>query len=856
MKITIRVMEFDRPAAHENNPTPAKHNLRLKVVQVSSPDRGVLLLSTVNIAEKQNTISKTSNKSGAGEIQVRLEGVWAQNNISTGTIVHLVNPTYDKLKDQFIVNNSAGLLVVEPDSLLTCTLVASSLFCERKTWLNNVFLGQVGTNRAMLVGTLVHEVFQYGLKHRQADIDKLTAYLDELLDDATVMLETYSVELHLKDIRNEAITYISSVKEWIDKYLFSGPRFPLTNEADLEVKVTNVDDIEENVWSTKYGLKGKIDVTGSVRIYDRRTKSLENKKIPLELKTGKPVLSASHAAQVSLYSLMIEDRYSETNQGFVIYLKDKANMYNVALTHNIKRDLIQRRNQINYHMKNYFNGPDMIDNQRMCKNCERLTECILIDDIYSPGKINHYSDMKLLEADAIGHLDDEFKLFFKKYHEKLTSLMMKTIPKNPKDEPVSVPVSGSFWTYSSEEAETNGTGFGKLQATKSDNPQYITFRRHPKCDDRLFAEPSHDVVDFVDLTKPAKKKQKIQDYFKPIKTSPVKNGVAKNVKVKPFNTEVNFSHTRFAISLDHDVQNMDSRNSSTGIAIGFINDLKSDTIVMKLYEGSLELDKSENMYRIDRIEKRSQIDIERTVLVRLLARDDWRCDRIRQFILDPQFKPSENAKLNLFILSTNFEEISELDAKQQKFVVEAASTNNYYILNEQIEPKRSDVNKVVASLTSIINVLDRSVLIVAQNIDKLVDLMRLLQAKKIRFILIDDGKSQKARYQFASNLVKVPKMDKLDVTKKFDTYIKVHEMATVVITTYAMSVGGLLFTRKTFDYCVAYDCDTTELLVSLSPMFCSDRYIIIDHQDNSGDVESSSKSDVTLGQHLRQLRPI
>lgn len=820
-------------------------------------------VADANDGAQINNNNKDDLSSSVQTIKLVIEGVWATNAIPKNSIIHLLNAQHEKSSNVYTINNSAGYLVTEPDNLLTCTLVASSLFCERKTWLNQVFAGQAGTNRAMLVGTLVHEVFQHGVKNRIADIEKLTKFLDDLLDDATVMLETYSVELHIKDIRNEAISYISSVKEWIDKYMFSGPRYPLTNDPDLEVKIIGINDIEENVWSTKYGLKGKIDVTGSVRIYDKKAKGPVDRIIPLELKTGNPNLSSSHSAQVSLYSMMIEDRYAETNQGFVIYLKNKAAMHNVALTHNIRRDLIQRRNQINYHQKDYFLGPDMIDQTRVCKSCERLTECVLMSQLYSPGNINHFPSMKALENEATGHLDEKFVKFFQKYHEKLIRIMAKKSPPTPAvngsagDSHEQLP-AGSFWTYSSEEAEAKGTGFGKLQAIISDDKSkssFIKFKRHPDYRDN-YKDDNDSSSSSQASNGPAVKRQRIEDYFKPIKAIVV----AAAPNAKPFDTKLDFSRCRIAVSLDNDDQNMDSQNSSTAIAIGFMSELKEDYFVLKIYEGALDALKPNLMYRVDKLEKRSQIDIERAVLVRLLAREDWRCDRVRRLLLDPKFLPEEDLEFNLFVLTTGLEEISELDADQQKFVVEAVSTDNYYILNEKAEPKKSQVNKDISILTRVITVLGRSTLIVAQNIDNLVELMKLLQQSKVKFILIDDGKSTKARHLFASNLVKVVQVASWDLSKKFDSYIKQHEQAQVVITSYAMSIGGLLFTRRTFDYCVAYDCDTVELLISLSPMFCSNRFIIVDVRDSADNGEqkktngSSNDVDISLGNHLRALK--
>jgi CRISPR/Cas system-associated exonuclease Cas4 (RecB family) len=837
-------MDIDRKDKFQDNGIC----IRLKLKEVTK-----LGLGNLQLLGQKLEIGNSSNQQTNGvndknkPVQVVLEGSWSKSlGLAKDSIVHLIDPVYDSENNVYTIDNSKGLLIVEPDNLITCTAVASTTFCERKTWLNHVFQGQVGTNRAMLVGTLVHEVFQYGVRNKNANLEALTKYLDELLDDATVMLETYSVELHMKDVRSEAVSYLNSVKEWIEKYMLSGPQYPLTDDPSTEVKVVEVTDIEENVWSTKYGLKGKIDVTGSVRVHDKKCNTVKLKTLPLELKTGNPNPSLSHRAQVSLYTMMIEDRYAETNQGLLIYLKNRAAMYNVSVTRNERNHLVQRRNDLNYYMRSYYFGPETIDKPRMCQNCERLTECVLMLETYDH---NLSSEMMSLRNDAVGHLDGKFRSFFMKYHEKLVRLMSQ--PQsivNGGDKSGELTNVGSFWTYSSSEAESKGTGFGKLKAIiqTGSKTNLIKFIRHP--------DYKGNHLDDLDANSPRKKVKriKIDDYFKP------KSVASAGSELKPFNTEFNFARYRIAISLDEDSTSMDSQNSSTAIAIGFMQELKENEFTLKIYEGAPSSISSQSMYRIDRIEKKTNLDIERLVLVRLLARGDWRCDRVRQLVLDPEYKPVENVDTNLFVLSSGFEEITELACDLQKPVIEAISTDNYFIINETHIPNKDQTHKVVSSIIQVIRSIERTVLIVAQNIDHLVDLMRRIQ-KKCRFILIDDGKSTKARFQFATHLVKVPQDDNMDLMRKFDSYIKQHEMAPVVITTYAMSIGGLLFTRRTFDYCIAYDCDNTELLVSLSPMFCSDRHIIIDVKgsaaaahDNTPDRKANE--DVTLGEHLRRLR--
>lgn len=72
-------------------------------------------------------------------------------------------------------------------------------------------------------------------------------------------------------------------------------------DSPTHVTLTELVDIEENVWSPRFGLKGKIDLTARVRIQrppNRSHKSPEEKIVPLELKTGRESNSIEHRSQV------------------------------------------------------------------------------------------------------------------------------------------------------------------------------------------------------------------------------------------------------------------------------------------------------------------------------------------------------------------------------------------------------------------------------------------------------------------------------------------------------------------------------------------------------------------------------
>jgi DNA replication ATP-dependent helicase Dna2 len=62
-----------------------------------------------------------------------------------------------------LVDNDHGFLVVEPDVLISCTSVATSFACLRKSILVDRLKGPGDINIHMLHGSILHELFQQGM---------------------------------------------------------------------------------------------------------------------------------------------------------------------------------------------------------------------------------------------------------------------------------------------------------------------------------------------------------------------------------------------------------------------------------------------------------------------------------------------------------------------------------------------------------------------------------------------------------------------------------------------------------------------------------------------------------------------
>ena len=74
----------------------------------------------------------------------------------------------------------------------------------------------------------------------------------------------------------------------------------------MRMSISKLLDVEENIWSPKFGLKGMIDATVQITLQNE----MDDKRltVPLEVKTGKNPTTA-HRAQTALYTVLCSDRY-------------------------------------------------------------------------------------------------------------------------------------------------------------------------------------------------------------------------------------------------------------------------------------------------------------------------------------------------------------------------------------------------------------------------------------------------------------------------------------------------------------------------------------------------------------------
>lgn len=220
------------------------------------------------------------------------------------------------------MSNQSNLLILLPDTLITSTAIANSIPCARKAVLQDRVRSSGPTSEALLYGNLLHELFQVCLVKNDFTLAFRTEQITKLCATEQVIMSAWELEKDLDSISTAALEKSEAFVEWAERFVGPEPKEQGTlsdprgaTEAEGQVCLSKVHDVEEDIWSPKYGLKGKVDVSVQIRAKGKSASIEEADEIgvvaPFEIKTGRSMALMEHRAQTMLYTLLMSDRYSE-----------------------------------------------------------------------------------------------------------------------------------------------------------------------------------------------------------------------------------------------------------------------------------------------------------------------------------------------------------------------------------------------------------------------------------------------------------------------------------------------------------------------------------------------------------------
>ena len=434
---------------------------------------------------------------------VLLTEEWYYSEIIGGDIFHVVELRDDcvnsasikqpsagySIEGSIIVDNNNGLIVINPDVLVTPTKISESCSCIRKGVLSERIKSFDGSNSAGVLGTLRHEFmeavmekcmlrlrsFRDNHKNSKASAPEVHMLVTpkEVHEISTSCIKNHIEELFCCDIADiRAMEELKAVAkptmEWVHNS-FCQNTSAAKSDNPQPVGVSNPVYIlnemlasEESIWCPALGMKGCVDVMMNAKLQTISGSQSSpnvgrNFLIPLELKTGqwRPGNLITHRAQVMLYilSLILRERspiqkaiQTNTSENFIplpprhgllLYVTpEKTVVEIVSPTWHDLRALILSRNKLALSLKKASELgqnrlPTLLKKSFECEGCFHASTCMMYHAALERGN-KKTSGVPALFSYLLGKLTSLHLGYFRKW-DRLIDLESNVVQSNYQD---------------------------------------------------------------------------------------------------------------------------------------------------------------------------------------------------------------------------------------------------------------------------------------------------------------------------------------------------------------------------------------------------------------------------------------
>ncbi|XP_065152926.1 DNA replication ATP-dependent helicase/nuclease DNA2 [Paramisgurnus dabryanus] len=721
------------------------------------------------------TCSKTAHPT---ETCILKDG-WESTPVAVRDVIHLEGKSVSGL---WTIDRDSGFLVLMPDLLMSGTSIASSIRCMRRGVLGEMFKAFDGGSKQMLNGTIVHDIFQKAAMSSDFSPERIQAFATEALKSPNYLGQMYSLKLTQADMRQEVEEYLPSLSEWAKQYLHTTPqagRIQLTlklpsdgalgkQDATCSVTVTDFADIEENIWSPRFGLKGKIDVTAGVRIH-RKGKKPVDRIVPLELKTGKESNSIEHRSQVILYTLMCMDRRCDPEAGFLVYLKT-GSLHPVVGNHMDRRELIKIRNTLAHHVGNNLvkvDGksqmaplPSIVSDQQTCKYCPQRRNCALYN--------------RTIERDPEENLSEDLKAFLQLESQHLSQVHLKyfshwlllcTL------EALTMENKGgrrNIWLQTSQQREKSGGCMGNMRLAGS--------------------------------------------------VTVLSDGVYKHSFEK-----MEREQTLTGLIVGDRIVISDQDSSLIGLATGYVTDITITGLICSL-DKNLSKYSSNTVFRLDQDEGAGGLSTHLGNLSMLMENTPT-SERLRELIVDfrpPQFIDSLSSVLPRDAKDTVANILKGLNKPQKQAMKKVLLSKDYTLI---VGMPGTGKTTTICTLVRILHACGFSVLLTSYTHSAVDNILLKLKRFKIGFLRL--GRAQKVHHDILPFTEESGRAKGIQTLEELE---QLYNQELIVATT-CMGVKHPIFSRRRFDFCIVDEASQISQPVCLGPLFYAQRFVLVgDHQ--------------------------
>ncbi|XP_035254823.1 DNA replication ATP-dependent helicase/nuclease DNA2 isoform X1 [Anguilla anguilla] len=722
----------------------------------------------------------TASKTAVPTELVILKDDWESTPVAVGNIVHLEG---ECISATWTIDRVSGFLILMPDLLISGTSIANSIRCMRRAVLGERFKAFDGGSKQMLNGTIVHEIFQKAAMSRDFSLGKLQHFASQTLRGPQYLGEMYSLKLTEADMQQGIEEYLPSLSGWANSYLSgstpAGTKQLTVNlptegrlskqDAACSVMITDFVDIEENIWSPRFGLKGKIDLTARVRIHRRDRRPPQEKIMPLELKTGKESNSIEHRSQVILYTLMSLERRVDAEAGLLLYLKT-GTVHPIVGNHMDRRELVKLRNTLAHYLDNSVMRDEggkphlapMLDiaNCQSCKYCPQMRNCSLYNRAVERGTLGGRPDQPAFVEQETQHLSEAHLQYFSHW-VLLCALEGRTMERKGGRR--------NIWLLSAEERERSGGCMGNLLRTGLVKPLFDNAYVH--CFVRRGGEKAETCMIVGD---------------------------------------------RVVVS--------DQELKLLAVATGYVTEVTAAGVTCTL-DRNLSKYSPDIMFRLDQDEGVGGMDTHLGNLSKLMENTTI-SEKLRELIVDfqpPKFIESLSSVLPREAKDTVANILKGLNKPQKQAMKKVLLSKDYTVI---VGMPGTGKTTTICTLVRILHACGFSVLVTSYTHSAVDNILLKLKRFKIGFLRL--GRVQKVHPDILPFTE-----ENLRRSREIHTLHELERLysSELVVATTCMGMKHPIFSRRHFDFCIVDEASQISQPVCLGPLFYADRFVLVgDHQ--------------------------
>ncbi|PLW11381.1 hypothetical protein PCANC_21857 [Puccinia coronata f. sp. avenae] len=802
---------------------------------------------------------------------------WTDLTLDQGNPLNIVSfpgsPPINLQLDPLVFSRAepGHVLILFPSLLISATVISNAPFCSRRSVLSTrLKISSTEIGEPIVRGNIVHEVIQNSLLRTQQEDPNLTA-----ADSVQSIPDTWDINHIMQEARKACIRHISDLfmlgksadegvkmvsehlqhlPSWSSKYLIDRKddgKVVLNQDAVLidprtntragqdepRIGITGVLDTEEEIWSPKYGLKGKIDVTVEAHVLEtpadsknrffKPHNSSDPQIYPLEIKTGRQPSGIEHIAQTMLYTLLLSDRYKVDITAGLLFYTSRDDLIRVRAVKDELRHLMMARNRLarymhsepsyspeasllkptdipdledltaeHVHAPEHPILPEPIDSERGCCKCFEVEGCMLyrkaVEQVDSLPAQRGIDALRELYERKTYHLTPVHTEFFRRW-EALVSHEEKELGKLKKQ----------IWTMSAEERERTGNALANMTIDHSFHPD----------------DGSYD----------------------PTATSKIHRHTYRLVRL-PTKSNSAAVHENKASSLlfghisKHDPVVISIEGKRLGIARGFVLDLAPTSITVGLDHRLEEIEAlpvgthlmtyltqyaatqphgSSVRYRIDKDELLAGMGKIRDNLAQLFLENGN--TKLRELVVDlrkPSFNPSHLEKM-----LTENNRAGHLNEEQVNVLTKVLAAEDYaLVLGMPGTGKTTTIAELIKTLIS----MGKTVLLTSYTHSAVDNILSKLVDSKIDMLRLGNvDKVASALRRFTLQESDAPQsMEALE--KKL--------MSPRLVATTSLSINHPLFNRRSFDYCIVDEASQVTLPTCLGPLRYANIFVLVgDH---------------------------